>query len=310
MIDGHTGFPSARSGAGNAADAVTELSTALQMWRGEPYAELAASEHVDATRGRLAELHAAAGDHSEELIPQIQQVCAGLDEDDPLELCDQHYLLGFAAVMIGRADIALPAVERAVAVALRTGVRGVLGPARAIHSVALLLEARLAGDDAELMRAVGELRSFTRGWTGALAQAAFGQAHLLCSPDAPDAAERAAVAVAALHDAAAAFHRESDVPFGLSALHLGVVALARVGHTAEARHLLADVRGYGRQLGAFLGPNDDQLGNELAALDDLPVTARFDWDRAIGLLAPRSSDATPRVPPRRTARRAAQAGES
>ncbi|WP_232667010.1 BTAD domain-containing putative transcriptional regulator [Pseudonocardia sp. TRM90224] len=224
------------------------------------------------------------------LIPQMRRICASLPESDPLELCDQHYLLGFAAVMSGMPDLALEAAERAITVAERTGVRGVRGPARAVRGIALVMRALRAGDDAGVLAAAHDVHTVARGWTGVWAQAGLGEAHLHCPPGSADATRRAAIALTALREAAAGFLREADIPFGLSAVHLGVVALARVGRTDDARTLLAAVRAYSERLGiepfTFMGGPEEWIGQELSTLDPLPEGGGFEWDRALVLLNP------------------------
>ena len=260
---------------------------ATEALRGDPAGDPVVRARVLST---VLAIRFIAGDHAEatELLPRVEEACAAAPDDDPVEFCDVHYLLGLSAVMLGRAELALDASRRAIELALRTGARGVLRPAQAVHGLAQVLAATLHGDEPAVLETARQLRTHRRGWTAAWAHAGAAEAHLRFPGTV--ARERAEIALAELVEAAAIFHAESDLPYGLSALNMGAIALTRVDRAADARRLLAGVRAFGTELGVqpftFLGTGDEWLAAELRKIGDTPVTSAFDWNGALAMLRP------------------------
>jgi len=231
-----------------------------------------------------------AGDRAatRELAPPLAEACAAVPEDDPVEFCDANYLVGVNAIMSGHAELALDVTRRAIETALRTGARGVLRPAQAVHGLAQVLAATLHGDEPAVLEMARQLRTHRRGWTAAWAHAGAAEAHLRFPGT--EEGERAAIALAELAEAAAIFHAESDLPYGLAALNMATIALARVDRATDARRLLAEVRSFGDEIGVqpftFFGTGDEWLAAQLQGIGETPVTSRLDWGRALALLRP------------------------
>ncbi|WP_232667781.1 ATP-binding protein [Pseudonocardia sp. TRM90224] len=231
---------------------------------------------------------AAATDRHAEALRELALIG---DDADTAAYSEGMTHVAIGALLLGRVDTALELAERAAVVAAAHGHDWVVGLASVWHKAALLVQAHIAGDEDAVATAIAGPWPEVTGCMAATRMATIAVARLrhpaLCADPADE--------MALLREAAVHYEREADLPSALGALHLGALALARLGQGRDALRLLSATREHARRRGVrpviLLDAGSTWVADAVAELVDPHERLRSDdtvelsWSEMLDLLA-------------------------